>query len=292
MESFRNHPRLALRITQLAVFATLLGRGLFYLIWDAPLRAVLWDESTMSPIVANWGYTWSEWVTDMRVEQNIQLLIQVLGTLFILLSISTLVVHKWRKLANITLPLAAFLTLIHALLNTKAHFGQLGQLIELSLQWASPLLLLMLLKYPFTKQLDYAFRLAIALTFIGHGLYAVGYYPVPGNFQDMMMNSFGIDRQLAISLLKVAGILDFISAILLLLPYKKWAVGGMYYIIFWGLLTTFARLWSYIDWVSMDGLVLRWVPETILRWVHFLIPLALLFLWQKKLPLRGSHSDE
>jgi hypothetical protein len=279
-------------LVQLAVFATLLGRGLLYLIWDAPLRALLWDESVMSSIVAKMGYTWSDWVTSLYVEESIQLAVQILGVLFLILALTTLLVHQSKRLALLSLLLAASLSLIHVLLNTKSHFYQLGYLIEMSLQWMSPILLLLLLFQPFTSKVDYLFRLMIAFTFIGHGLYAVGYYPVPGNFQDMMMNGFGIDRKLALNLLQLAGILDFCAAILLLMPYQKWANWGLYYIIFWGVLTTFARLWSYMDLVSAEGLVLLWLPEVFLRGVHFLIPLALLFLWQKKLSLTHSHSHQ
>jgi hypothetical protein len=292
MGSIRRDTKITIRLAQLAVFVSLLGRGLLYLIWDGPLRELLWDESIMSPFVAKIGYTWSEWATSLYVEQSIQWTVWVLGVMFLLLALTTLWVHQSKRLAQISLPLAAILALIHTLLSAKSHFYRPGYFIEMSLQWVSPLLLLLLLRQSFTLKVDYFFRVVIALTFIGHGLYAVGYYPVPGNFQDMMMNSFGVDRSRALNLLKLAGILDFLAALLLLIPYKKWAVWGLYYIIIWGILTTFARLWSYLDLVSLEGLVLHWLPETMIRVVHFLMPIVLLLLWQKKLPLRYSPSNK
>ncbi|MEL7219925.1 MAG: hypothetical protein AAGJ93_01320 [Bacteroidota bacterium] len=277
--------QLPFRLMQVAVFSTLLGRGLLYLFWDGPFRVLLWDESLMSSFVARMGYSWSEWVTSLRVEESIQLATKTTGLLFVCCAIAPFLVRKFEKFAKYSLLLAVTLSFIHVSLSTKAHFYQLGQFIELSLQWMSPILLLWMMQESGNK-VDYAFRIVIALTFIGHGMYAVGYYPVPGNFQDMVMSGFGLSRADSILFLRVVGVLDFVAALLLLLPNRKWACWGLYYIVFWGVLTTFARLWSYVDLVSSEGLLLRWLPEHILRWVHFLSPLALWFLWQKKLPLR------
>lgn len=280
----------AFRLMQLAVFTTLIGRGLLYLFWDGPLRVLLWDESLMSSLVSNIGYSWSEWVTSINVEEGIKLATKIIGGLFVFCAVTPFLITKYERFTKYSLLLAVTLSLVHVLLRTKAQFYQLGQFIELTLQWMSPLLLLLITLKAFDTKIDYVFRLAIAFTFIGHGLYAIGYYPVPGNFQDMVMSGFGVDRNTSIVVLQMAGILDFIAAGILLLPNRKWAAWGLYYIIIWGVLTTFARIWSYADLVSTEGMLSRWLPENILRWVHFLIPLALWFLWQKKLPLRYSQS--
>ena len=60
--------------------------------------------------------------------------------------------------------------------------------------------------------------LLIAAVFIAHGLYAVGYYPIPGYFLGMVIDILGLTEQGARNFLLIAGILDFIGAFLIFLP--------------------------------------------------------------------------
>lgn len=64
-----------------------------------------------------------------------------------------------------------------------------------SLQWTTPLLLVACSKGSVPEYwIRYGTRAAISATFIGHGLYAVGYYPMPGNFLEMTMRSLSIGK--------------------------------------------------------------------------------------------------
>ena len=56
-------------------------------------------------------------------------------------------------------------------------------------------------------------KVAIAVTFISHGLYALNYYPRPGHFTEMVMDILGVKEATAILFLNVAGILDFVIAV-------------------------------------------------------------------------------
>lgn len=120
-------------------------------------------------------------------------------------------------------------------------------------------------------------RLLIALTFIGHGLYAAGIHAVPANFVLMTQASLGLSESLARQLLLGVGWLDFIAAFLLLLPWRRCWLLALVWIVPWAMLTTLARLWSYGGLVSAATLLTQWLPETIVRLPHVLIPLALLF---------------
>ena len=171
--------------------------------------------------------------------------------------------------------------LLHAILNTKANYWRLGHFAELTLQWNSPLIFWLMIRPKVNYRLvDYLLRISIALTFIGHGLYAYGYYPVPGHFQQMMISGFGINNEQAISLLKLAGILDFVVAALIFLPFQKIRKGALVYIVVWGCLTALARIWSHIDFSSVNYLFTHWIPQFFVRSEHFLLPIALLLWWR------------
>jgi len=283
MESIRRYPRLVFRLLQLGVIGLFLARAWNYIYWDSPLRSFLWDEDLLTRWVERMGYTWSEWVTNPEINQSIASTIQVQGILFVVAAIAVLFLEKFPRSSAILVAIGGLQCLLHVCLTTKAHFGQVGQFIEQTLQWVSPFLLLATFVPVVTpKTLDWLMRWAIALTFCGHGLYAIGFYPVPGNFQEMMMAGLSVSNQQALQLLKLAGLLDFLAAGLLLLPFAQWAKWGLYYTIIWGALTAFARVWSYFSLYSFQGLTQQWLPESMSRGVHFLIPLALFYIWKTK----------
>ncbi|WP_367389435.1 hypothetical protein [Lewinella sp. LCG006] len=206
-----------------------------------------------------------------------------MGIGFLVAAFGVFLIAKAPSVGKLLLLIGGVLCLFHAFLDTKAHFGRLGHFAELSLQWFSPFLLLFLFsKYYSDHRFHLSIRITIALTFIGHGLYAWGYYPVPGHFQQMMISGFGVTNSQALGMLKVAGFLDFLAAACLFIPVKKWAHAGLYYIIIWGFLTAMARLWSNLELNSMSNLIAFWLSETTVRFVHFLVPLALLFWWKEK----------
>ncbi len=126
-----------------------------------------------------------------------------------------------------------------------------------------------------TTNLHVGIKLAIALTFIGHGLFAIGYYPVPGYFIDMIIKVFHIGEDAARNLLKIVGWLDIVFAIVLLFFRGKYLKIALGYIILWGFLTALARIVANIylglGWES----ILPWVPAFLIRIPHFMIPIIL-----------------
>ena len=63
-----------------------------------------------------------------------------------------------------------------------------------------------------------ALLLATALTFTGHGLYAMGYYDVPLNFRMMTSEILPLTEPPVLFLLKIAGWLDFVVVAMVLIP--------------------------------------------------------------------------
>lgn len=272
-----------------------LGVAATALLYDLPVRALLWDEAWWNWFAQASGYSWKEWVTSPVVDQSIVTLIKVMGTivggagLFIL----------FGNVRRAIVWAAFFVLLIQHFLYYKSHFWQIGQLLELSLQTAAPLLLLYWLKlrsgpssaslsdvHLFKNRFWSVVRVLIVLTFVGHGLYAVGFHPVPANFIMMTQAGVGVNEAAARNLLLFVGVLDFLAAGMLLFPNRKSQLMALLWIIPWAILTSFARLWSYGGLVSPDTLLWQWLPEVVRRLPHILVPVA---LWRA---LRADRPQE
>lgn len=275
MASTRTTATLSLRLLQWATLLLLVFRGQLYIVWDSPIRNLLWDESAFSGTARRLGWAWADWVTDPRVNAMADNLGTGMGIAMVVAGVCALVVHRRRWWWSAGVGIGGVLALLHVLLSGKSNFFHAGYYIEMTLQWATPFLLLLLV-YGWPNRILHALmRVAIALTFTGHGLYAVGYYPVPADFVSMMMGGLGLDNATALATLRIIGWLDFLAASLLLLPARRWWMPALFYTIGWGALTSLARVWSYTALYSADTLFTFWMAESLLRWVHFLVPLAL-----------------
>jgi len=290
-------PERAEFVLRFAAAGVLIGMGLRGLLHDLPLRALFWDASWWTWFAHLLGFTWKEWVTSAAVDQGINLLDFVCGLILVVSGLLILLLKWWTRFqdkigsfALKCLPVAFCILLIQYFLYFKESFWQAGNLMEHSLQLlALPLWFFVLI----TGSLGWSnlgaapspkgwktflrvIRLAIGLTFIGHGFYAAGIHPVPANFVLMTQSGLGVGESAARSLLLLVGILDFVAAGLLLLPWRKAWLVALCWIIPWAILTTLARLWSYGGLVDGQALLTQWIPEVIIRLPHVLVPLALL----------------
>lgn len=284
MEITGRNTRLALACVWWGSILLLLSRAWQYLYWDSPLRVLVWDEDAFSGVVGRWGWTWSEWVTSEKASIWIENWTIGLGIVLLLSALAFIVWKKkgWNGLTIVLLSLGVGVLLLHAVLNTKANYWRLGHFAELTLQWSTPLLFWLMSRTKVNYQfIDYCLRVAIALTFVGHGLYAYGYYPVPGHFQQMMISGFGLSNEGALMLLKLAGILDFLAAGLLFIPQRQIRYIALWYIIIWGFLTALARIWSHAGFTSLEYLFTHWIPEFSVRSEHFLVPFGLFWWWKE-----------
>jgi len=317
-----------------ATITAFLGAGLQALFWDFPLRALLWDQSWWNWCVELLGFSWTEWVTSLSVDQTIDGVGKALGGLLALLGVTLALIRpeKTGAWARVFLVGGACVLLLRSFLIWKEHFWQIGQLLEMFVLMGAPLVYLTYLKRTdgvgtkkgflphkwgaFTLQgtlLDVLsskpfflspgeragegrsqeyplgwLRLLIALTFTGHGLYAVGFHPVPANFVFMTQAGLGVGEDVARQLLFGVGVLDFLAAGLLLLPWRRAWLTGLAWIIPWAVLTTFARVWSYSGYVEWDTLIYQWIPEVVVRLPHILLPLVLFFLARTQDAERGT----
>lgn len=283
-------------VLRLAAAAVLIGMGLRGILHDLPLRALFWDAGWWTWFAQLFGYSWKEWVTSATVDQGINVLGFSIGLFLVMAGLYILLVKKCKFLQDRfgsfvikSLIVAWVFLLIQYFLNFKEAFWQAGNLLEHSLQLvAFPLWFFVVIvkslgwsslgAAPKPKEWEAllrVIRLAIGLTFIGHGLYAVGIHPVPANFVLMTQSGLGVGESAARSMLLVVGVLDFVAAGLLLLPWKRAWYVALSWIIPWAILTTLARLWSYGGLVDSQTLLTQWIPEVIIRLPHVLVPIAL-----------------
>lgn len=237
-----------------AVIALLSGRLWQYLFWDTPYHA--W-----SPAVA--------WL---------------LGGWMLMALLATLLdLRRWclLLLGGATAILAGQFVWAWALRDFPWPY-----LVEHGLAIFTPLILVLWVEKK-DPQLWLA-RIATALTFLGHGCYALGWpFPTPPHFLHMTQHLTGLEVEGALVLLQVVGLIDLIivGVLLLNLPFKGWLL----YAAFWGLATAFARPITYVTPETFGGDLHRWAMEMVFRLPHGLVPLG---MWWASLKREGRVAVE
>lgn len=263
------------RIVQISTISVFFGRAYQHLFWDAPFRAFLWDDGWMQWWVETFSdLTWTDYATSPKINQHIQNIVIGHGYFYVLCALVAIFIRKIPKWAGKVLILGSLSLVFLALLYMKEKFFHLGQFFEYSLQFLSPIFLYVLAhRASIHRRIWLLMKIAIALTFTCHGLYAIGYYPRPGVFLTMTMNILGISQAQAVVFLQVAGVMDFIISIGLFLPWR-WAKWCLAYAVFWGFSTAIARLWGHFYVQFWETSLHQYAFETVMRFPHFLIPLA------------------
>jgi hypothetical protein len=265
-------------LLKIAASAVFLGRGWQYLLWDAPYRSFFWDESIMGPVASWLGYDWSAYLNEVATDSHIGNLVIASGCIFLCCALAVWILPRWKKIFSPLIILGVLQMLFLTFLYWKEHFFIIAQLIEYSLQWSTPLFLLYWIKKRNTpSKMFFWLKVAIALTFVGHGLYALGlFFPVPANFTVMTVKILGVNQDQAFQFLFWAGVLDMVVGLGIFLPFK-WARWVLLYAVLWGLATTAARIWAHFYLENLEFVFWRWVPEALFRVPHFLMPY---FLWR------------
>lgn len=265
----------------------LLARAWQHAFWDVPLRALLWNETLMTqPVRLLLGWDWATYSGSLAVNAWIARISGAMGLLYALAAIAALRVQPQRpQRSDWALPVASGMLAGLAALTWLEHFQTLGQWLEFGLQVVAPLLLFGYNRWPMARLRTLA-RVAITLTFVGHGLYAFGVYPVPWHFIEMTMAGFQLSQADSVTLLRIAGLLDFVAALALWWPPAQRA--ALWYCCIWGFMTAIARIYTHWDaWAVAESLH-RWGFETLYRLIHGGIPLWLLLALSPKLPPQHS----
>jgi hypothetical protein len=269
-------------IVRLACLLTLSGYALKHFAWTGRLISGIYSESLVAAIARSLGFEWQGIFINAAVNPSYLLFIYITGFIFAvgaLLSLSPIPVNQkvMRPGYILLYTLCAaliFFTALSGVIETKLHYNVL---IEYSIKITVSLLFLY---YALDWKINKArhirvIKWVIALTFIGHGVYALGIFPIPDNFLMMTSNILKTGRDGSIAFLAIFGALDIVASILLFVRRtEKYALG---YMTVWGLLTALARLTAYYGSASTDMYLAMWLPEFLVRAGHYLLPLYLLF---------------
>lgn len=267
---------------KIATFLVFIGRAYQHLFWDAPFRALFWDQNLMEKPV-NWflGKSWNDYATNLNVDKFIQSLIFFDGVFYLLCAILTIFITFSSKKIIKTIIFIGGLNLIFlSILLTKDKFYHLAMFFEHAIQFSSPLLLLFFIKTKNKKALVLRLKIAIALTFTCHGLYALGtIYPLPANFVTMTMNISNASESLAKEFLVMAAILDFIISIGIFIP--KIGKICLLYAFIWGTATALARIVSALEYGFTLKILHQYFFQTVYRIPHGIIPLLVFLMLEK-----------
>lgn len=280
MSNSRRQFILLLKISCVLLF---FGRGWQHFFWDAPFRTVLWNEDLLKGLVESVSsMSWKEFVTSMAVDSFITGLTRAFGVFYFLCAaVVFFLSENNKKLGLVLIAGSSALGLLYFLMFMEKFF-YIGMLIEHALQFGAPLILYVALySQNFYNRYQNAFKALIAMTFIGHAFFALGIHPVPGHFIDMVINVFGMSETAARGFLITAGTLDILFGVLIF--FQKTERAALVFMIFWGAVTSMARIVAHLDHELMAMSSHQWVHETLLRFPHFMVPLAMyLYLSEQK----------
>jgi hypothetical protein len=276
---------LLLNLLKFSVFFIFLGRAWQHLFWDAPYRAILWDEDLLKPIVETvLGIPWFEYVTSQATDSAIQGIIISTGIVYLLAAISTLLyTHYQNKLLKYIILFGGWNLVLLAFLLMKEKFYHNAMFFEHSIQFGLPFVFIYYWKEKFVfRNFELLLKILIAIVFVSHGLYAVGYYPVPGKFVDMVIHILHVSEKTAKIFLHTAAFLDFLLAILIFVP-KKIARYALGYAFVWGILTAFARIAANFQIDFPIQSLHQELQGTLYRLAHGLVPLIVLLLMKNRM---------
>jgi hypothetical protein len=273
-----------LRWACVAVFA---ARAWQHLRFDAPFRALLWNEPSMTPFVqAVLGLDWGAYAA--QSDPYITGIVRGFGGLYAVCAVAAWRCRPGRRVESILVGVGAAALLFLSYLHYLDTNGRFYELIEYAIQWMAPLALLWVIHRPADLATPgWMLRLAITGTFLGHGCYAMSVYGYPPvSFVNMTMRILGLGEENALRFLWWAGFLDVLACVAIFLP-RRIALTGAAYAALWGALTTLARPVAYVagapDWHERSF----WLNEGLLRTANALIPAALFLLL---LQARGKTS--
>jgi hypothetical protein len=271
-------------LIKICAFFVFIGRAYQFYFFGAPFRAILWDESLLTPIIEGvFNRSWYDYATSIKVNRYIDNFTRICSLILVLSAFVCLFWEriKAKKLKRIIIGAGLLILIILGVCLVKDKNYDFLQFFELSIQFAAPLVLLfnnIIIRN--NKRLLFGLKLAIVLTFVPHGLFAMGLIYLPGHFIDMTIKILGINELQATYFLYVVGLLDVICAILLFVP--KFSKYALLYMIFWGFLTALARLVAGFNSNFLSASLHGSAYLTIYRLAHGIIPLVVYLLEQNK----------
>lgn len=278
MEKTLNNISITL-ILKISTICLLLGRAWQHLLWHTPHSEVLWDETWWGETVNYFGLTWNDYANNYMNYIMIDNIVFSIGILYLLTGIVVIFYKKGQIVSSILLWLCFINLIFLSFCYMKDKSFAIGQFWEYTIQFITPILLWLWVQEKIsTKKWMNVAKVAVALSFTCHGLYAVGFYPVPGNFIDMTISITGMQQSQTYNFLMMAGILDFTLAIGIFAPNFNIVRILLIYATFWGFSTSIARIWAYVSFSHFNDTFWQWAPHSLYRLPHAILPFAILVL--------------
>ncbi|QDV62058.1 hypothetical protein [Crateriforma conspicua] len=267
-------------ILRASAFLCLAGWTWVHLYWEGPYGVLLWQDATYD-LASRLGIDWDQFVGSGADDGWVQLWLGRIGWIYLAVTPLTLTAGRRSYVQWGGLAIASVMLFILSYAKYVASQYQLPMLVEHGGQILSPVLLATALALGVRHRVTLAMAMvAVVTTFAGHGSYAVGWWPTPGNFYAMITLVFGVEYESATALLHLAGVLDFVVCVAVFVPpVRRLAVG---YAVLWGCLTSLARPVAGMSWDLNYWGADQYVHDAVLRAPHFLIPLYLFVLWKRR----------
>ena len=282
--------RQLLLILRLGTFLCFAGWTWVHFYWQGPYGVLLWHEATHS-LAEHWGISWEEFVGTGADDGVVRKWTGWVAWPYLgccVLSFTARRNSRWQLACLIG---GAGLLAILAYAKFLAAQRQLPMLVEHGGQFLMPVVLVAALRFGVRHRITAGFAVvAFILTFAGHGAYALGWHwPTPANFSAMTRVILGVEAGTAKTFLVVAGILDFVVCVGVLVPALRRPCA--LYAAVWGLLTALARpvagMSFELNYWGSD----QFLHEVLLRAPHFMIPLYLFLLWREPAPGPGPAAE-
>lgn len=254
-------------VLQATVSITFAARGWLTWRWDSPLRTLVWQEAWWTePLQQIFGVSWQEFAK--HSEPTLTTVLEMVGIfLMVAATVPWIVTRKPFRWTRWILVLAGLILALDAVGRWVNADFEFAMSIEHALQVVAPFALLVALRYGSGRVLWVMIAIATSGTFCGHGLYAVGFHPVPLVYQTMTMKLLGCDLETGLLFLKIVGLLDFTAVVGLWIGFVR--PGALTYMVIWGAATSLARTLAHD---AIDP----WFAETLVRTAHWSLPLLLL----------------
>jgi hypothetical protein len=254
---------------------------------------LLWQDATFQ-WATRFGLTWEEFVGTGADDGVVQKWMARIWLLYLVCTILSLTVRKGAKIQTGIqmggLVVGGVLLTFLSYAKYVAAQRQLPMFVEHGAQMLIPIILVMAFAFGVRHRITvFTAMVAVIMTFVGHGLYAVGAWPTPASFSAMTTLILGVEYPTTKSLLLIAGTLDFVVCIGICIPPVR-RVSALYATT-WGFVTAVARPVAGMSWGLNYWGADQYLHEATLRAPHFLIPLYLLLVWRTPKPTTNYSID-
>lgn len=269
-------------IIRVAAFSVLWGRAWEHWFFNPPVHAIFWNYDLVGWFVEGvLNIPWNDFLTTPSYDHVIITITQGIGWVYGITALSCLLYNGRSKWFKTLLIVSTILLVILAVMETLDKFNAVAQFFEHTSQFTAPFLVYLLTRNPnsinYTRLIVFL-KTVVALTFIAHGLYAIGFYKQPSIFIKMIRSVLGTSYESTVVILKLIGAFDIIAGLLLFISNGRIVKIVLVHLIAWGFITALGRVFGITNWEQFGTSFSQLWFQTTYRLPHGLLPLALLGL--------------